>query len=89
VALTESEANMSWSQRLSSLLSAVFEGKATGGHPAAPGYAGAKPDPHRPVRRYPRTSVQALEDPKAPEPSPHSAIKRAAQTPERSPSTTP
>ena len=39
VALTESEANISLSHRLSSLLSAVFEGKATGGHPAAPGCA--------------------------------------------------
>ena len=34
MALTESEANISSSQRLSSLLSAVFEGKATGGPPA-------------------------------------------------------
>jgi len=45
VALTESEANISFSQRLSSLLSAVFEGKATGGHPAAPSCAGAPAGP--------------------------------------------
>jgi hypothetical protein len=53
------------------------------GHPATPGYAGAQPDPSRPVRRPPRPS--RTQPPQAPQARPQPTNKCPPQPPIKNP----